>query len=412
MAKNVEIMAPVGSYESLAAAIKAGAGSVYFGVGPLNMRAHAAKKFTVDDLKELVKKCKEHNVKSYLTINTVIYDEDIQSMHELCDKAKEAKITAVICTDISAINYANSIGLKVHASTQLNISNIEAVKYFSKYVDVIVLARELSLEQIKNITEQIKEQQIKGPSGNLIKIEVFVHGALCVGISGKCYMSLAQYNQSANRGKCLHACRREYKVTDEETGDQLNIENKYVMSPKDLCTIGMIDKLVNAGISIFKIEGRGRAADYVFEVTKAYKEAIEAVNKGNYNKELIETLTKRLEKVFNRGFWMDGYYLGAKLGEWAASYGSKAKAEKIFIGKIVNYFEKPQVAEILIQANELNKGDDLLITGPTTGIVKEKAELILLDDKELDKAEKDQDITIKVKEKVRKNDQVYIIKEK
>ena len=412
MAKDIEIMAPVGSYESLTAAIQAGADSVYFGIGPLNMRAHSAKKFDIDDLKKINEICKDHKVKTYLTVNTVIYDEDIKQMQELCNKAKESNITAVIVTDIAAMQYAKKIGLRVHASTQLNISNIEAVKYFSQFVDVIVLARELSLNQIKNICQAIKEQDIKGPSGHQIKIEVFVHGALCVGIAGKCYMSLAQYAKSANRGECLHACRRSYIVIDEETGDELKIENKYVMSPKDLCTIGMIDKLIDAGIEIFKIEGRGRPPEYVHTTVKVYKEAINSVKDNTYSKEKIQTWQKELSTVFNRGFWENGYYLGNKLGEWAASYGSKATKEKVFIGKVVNYFAKQGVTEILIQANELNVGDDLMIIGPTTGILKTKVESIMLDDKEVKTAGKDADITLKVPDKVRKNDQVYIIKEK
>ena len=412
MAEDIEIMAPVGSYESLTAAVQAGADSVYFGIGPLNMRAHSAKRFTVEDLKKITDICKENKVRSYLTVNTVIYDEDIKQMQELCDAAKEAGITAVIVTDIAAMQYAKKIGLRIHASTQLNISNIEAVRYFSKFVDVIVLARELTLNQINNICNAIKEQEIKGPEGKLVKIEVFIHGALCVAIAGKCYMSLAQYAKSANRGECLHACRRSYIVIDEETGDELKIDNKYIMSPKDLCTIGIIDKLTDAGIKIFKIEGRGRPPEYVHTTVKVYKDAVKSCKDKTYSKEKIEGWQNELSTVFNRGFWEDGYYLGNKLGEWAASYGSKATKEKIFIGKVVNYFTKQGVAEILIQADELNIGDELMIIGPTTGILKTEVKTIIKDDKETEKAVKDDDITIKLPDKVRKNDQVYIIKEK
>ncbi len=410
---KTEIMAPVGSYESLAAAINARADSIYFGVGALNMRAHAAKKFTIDDLKKIVDTCKSANVKTYLTVNTVIYDEDIEDMQKLCDKAKETGVTAVIVTDIAAMQYARSIGLSIHASTQLNISNIEAVKYFSKYVDVIVLARELSLEQIKNITTQIKKQDIKGPNNEQIKIEVFVHGALCVSISGKCYMSLAQYAKSANRGECLHSCRRAYIVKDEETGDELKIENKYVMSPKDLCTITMVDKLIDAGISVFKIEGRGRPPEYVDTVVRTYKTAVEAVENKTYNKTKAEEWHKQLESVFNRGFWENGYYLGKKLGEWHDTPSSKATMEKQFIGKVKNYYVEPGIAELEIQANEIKINDEMIIIGPTSGVIKTKVDKILDEkDKEINSAEKGRTITIAVPEKVRKNDQVYILKKR
>ncbi len=410
---KTEIMAPVGSYESLAAAINAGADSIYFGVGALNMRAHAAKNLNIDDLKDIVSKCKDNNVKTYLTVNTVIYDEDIKDMQNLCDKAKEAGVTSVIVTDIAAMQYAKSIGLSIHASTQLNISNIEAVKFYAKYVDVIVLARELSLEQIKNITTQIKKEKILGPNKKLIKIEVFVHGALCVSISGKCYMSLAQYTKSANRGECLHSCRRAYIVKDEETGDELKIENKYVMSPKDLCTITMVDKLIDAGISVFKIEGRGRPPEYVDTVVRTYKTATEAVENKTYNQTHAKEWHKELESVFNRGFWENGYYLGKRLGEWHDSPGSKATTEKQFIGKVRNYFSEPNIAEIEIQANEIKINNNIIIIGPTSGVVKTKITKILDEkDKETDSATQGRTVTIKVPEKVRKNDQVYILKKR
>ena len=319
----VEIMAPSGSYESLIAAIKAGAGSVYFGVGKLNMRSKSSN-FEFDDLKKVAKICKEHNVKSYLALNTVMYDEDIDSIKKICNTAKEAGITAIIASDVSVIKYCNKIRMEVHISTQLNVSNIEAVKFYSQFADVIVLARELTLKKIKHIAKEIKKQKIKGPSGNLVKIELFVHGALCVSIAGKCYMSLALHNKSANRGECLQVCRGSYKVTDQETGNELVVDNNYVMSPKDLCTITVLDKILDSGASILKIEGRGRSPDYVYKTTKAYKEAVDACLKGKYTKEKIELWLNELQLVYNRGFWHGGYYLGNKLGEWCNCYGSKA----------------------------------------------------------------------------------------
>jgi len=406
-----ELMCPAGSFESLQAAIKAGADSVYFGVGRLNMRSRAIK-FSIDDLGEIISICKSSNVKSYLTLNSVMYDEDLEEMKGLCDKAKGLGVTAIIASDMSVIQYAHSIGLEVHMSTQTNISNIEAVKFYARYADVIVLARELSLEQIREICNQIREQNIRGPDGNLIKIEVFVHGALCVSISGKCYMSLATYNRSANRGSCLQNCRRKYIVRDEETGDELKIDNNYVMSPKDLCTIGIMDRLIDAGVEVFKIEGRARGEEYVYTVTKCYKEAIESVLKNTYTEERINNWRNELKKVFNRGFWENGYYLGKKIGEWSASYGSRAAKEKVEIGRVKNFYNEKMVAHIELTSGGLNTGDSIIVTGPATGIVSFKAGRMLKDDKEINKAVKGDSITIKVPEKARQNDRVFVMRDR
>lgn len=406
---NVEIMAPAGSFEALQAATKAGADSVYFGVGKLNMRARSAN-FKFKDLEKVAAICKKNNVKSYLALNTILYDSDIGIMKRVCNRAKKAGVNAVIVSDIAAMMYAKYIGLEVHSSTQLNISNIEAVKFFSEFTDVIIPARELTLKQIESIVKQIKKEKIKGPSGKPVKIELFCHGALCVSIAGKCYMSLATYNASANRGACLQNCRRSYKVIEEGTGNELVIDNKYVMSPKDLCTIGFLDKIVKAGVSVLKIEGRARSPEYVYEVTRAYKEAIESINRNNYTKDKIKGWTKKLKGVYNRGFWDNGYYLGKKLGQWSGTSGSKATTKKRYIGKVFNYFNKPQVAEIILEAGKLKQSDSLLITGPTTGVVQTKAETILKDDKKVREAKKKDHVTVKVPEKARKNDKVYVIK--
>ena len=407
--RSPELMSPAGDFETLNAAIKAGADSIYFGVGRVNMRSRSAN-FEDQDIEQVVETCKKHSIKSYLAINTILYDQDLESAKQLCDKAKQAGVSAIIASDISIIEYANKIGLEVHISTQANISNIEAVKFYSKYADVVVLARELTLEQIKNITYEIKEQNIKGPNKELVKIELFIHGALCVSIAGKCYMSLALYNESANRGECLQACRRSYKVTDEETGDQLTIDNKYVMSPKDICTIGIIDKLISAGISVFKIEGRARGPEYVYTTTKEYREAIDSVENNTYTEDNIEKWRTQLSSVFNRGFWEDGYYLGKKLGEWSGVYGSKATEEKMQLGKVINYFQKYNVAHILVVSNSIKAGDKILITGPTTGAVYTVAESIFKDDEQAVDAKKGEEITIPVPETVRKNDKVFLIK--
>ena len=412
MSNQIEIMAPAGSYESLMAAIYAGANSVYFGIEQLNMRARAANNFTTKDLKKIVAICQETNVKTYLTLNTVMYDHDMTLMKKICDTAKESRITAVILSDLAALQYARSIGLEVHMSTQANITNIEAVKFYSAFSDVIVLARELTLKQIASICDDITKQQIKGPSGNLIQIEIFVHGALCVAISGKCYMSLATYNSSANRGACLQNCRRSYKVIDEETGDELRIDNKYIMSPKDLCTIGFIDRIIESGVSVFKIEGRGRAPEYVDTVVRCYKEAVESVANGSYTKEKIEKWIASLERVFNRGFWHGGYYLGKELGEWSGEYGSRATTEKIFIGKVVNYYDNAKIAHLSLEAGTISVGDTLLVTGPTTGVHTQLIEGLQVDEKETKHANKGDSTTTPISVKVRKNDKIFLIKEK
>lgn len=409
--KRPEIMCPAGSFETLHAAIKAGAGSVYFGAGDLNMRARSAK-FQIDDLKKVADICKEHDVKSYLTLNTVMYDEDSELIKTMCDAAKSAGISAVIAMDMSVILYARSIGLEVHMSTQTNISNIEAVKFYAQYADVIVLARELNLKQVADICTQIKEQNIKGPGGELVQIEIFIHGAMCVSISGKCYMSLAQYNYSANRGACLQNCRREYLVTDKETGEQLTVENGFVMSPKDMCTIKILDKLINAGVSVLKIEGRARGPEYVYTVTNAYKQAVDAILNDSYTKELADKLHAELETVFNRGFWENGYYMGEELGEWCNCYGSKATTEKIHLGKVIHYFAKPGIAEILIEAQEMRVGDKILFTGPTTGALYTDVESIMKDDEKTGCAIQGYTVTIPVPDTVRVNDKVFLIRER
>lgn len=410
MTEKVELMAPAGSFEALKAAIKAGADSVYFGVKQLNMRSHSANNFGLKDLKKIKKICAENKVKCYLTLNTIVYDGEIKLIKKICNKTKEAKIDAIIATDMAVISYANSIGLRVHASTQLNVSNIEAVKFFSKYADVIILARELDLRQIKEICSKVKKEKIKGPSGNLIKIEVFVHGALCVSIAGKCFMSLAVFNKSANRGECLQNCRRSYRVIDEDTGDELKVENKYVMSPKDLCTISIVDKLIEADISVFKIEGRARSPDYVYVVTKVYREAINSYYKKTYSQENIKKWKSELKTVFNRGFWYGGYYFGKKLGDWAGVYGTRATKEKVLLGVVLNYFSRKKIGYFKLQAGKLSQGDEILITGPTTGVVFEKATSIFKDEKPVKAAEKGDLITIAINEKIRANDKLFLLK--
>ncbi|HII17488.1 TPA: U32 family peptidase [Candidatus Woesearchaeota archaeon] len=406
---DIEIMAPAGGFESLQAAIQAGADAVYFGAEQLNMRARAANNFTIEDLPKIAAIAKEHALKTYLTLNVVLYDQDLGVMRRLLRAAKEAGITAAIASDISAIQAAKEMGIEVHISTQANVSNIEAVKFYAAFADVVVLARELTLSQIKAVADEIVKQNIKGPSGRLLRIELFAHGALCVAISGKCYMSLATYNASANRGACLQNCRRSYRVTDEETGDELVIDNNYVLSPKDLCTIGFLDRLIGAGVSVFKIEGRGRKADYVYATTKAYKEAVLAVRNGTYTTEKVKGWMQELGKVYNRGFWEGGYYLGKRLGEWSGSYGSQATTEKIYAGKAINYFAKPMIAEFYLESGELKIGDAIAITGPTTGIISATVEGIRVGDRNAEKAEKGQSITIPIAETVRKNDKLFVV---
>ena len=376
--KELEIMAPAGSFECLLAAIQGGADSVYFGVGHLNMRSHSAGNFTKEDLPEVMRICRQYGIKGYLTLNITLYGEDLADARETLDAAKAAGVNAIIASDMAAILYCRSIGLEVHISTQLSISNIEALKFYAQWVDVVVLARELNLTQVKAIHDAIEKEQIKGPSGNLVRIEMFAHGAFCMAISGKCYLSLAAYGESANRGACLQVCRRGYLVTDYETGNQIHIDNKYMMSPKDLCTIGFADKFVEAGVKVFKIEGRARSADYVKITAECYRKVADAVADGNFTKELGERLKERLATVFNRGFW-DGYYLGAKMGEWSAIYGSHATRRKVYIGKVTNWFDRIGVAEIQVDAAPLHKGDDLLFIGHTTGIVEMKIEELRVD---------------------------------
>ena len=404
--QEYEIMAPVGSRESLAAAIQAGAGSIYFGIGQLNMRSHSANHFTIEDLKEIAETCNERGIKTYLTVNTVIYGEDINAMREIIDAAKAANITAVIVSDVAVMVYCRQVVMEVHLSTQLNISNIEALKFYAQFADVAVLARELNMEQVAEIYRQIEEQDIRGPRGELVRIEMFCHGAFCMAISGKCYMSLHDSNRSANRGQCTQICRRSYTVTDNETGNQLEIDNKYIMSPKDLKTIRFIDKMMKAGVRVFKIEGRARGPEYVYEVVTCYKEAIQSVLDGTYTEEKKDKWDERLSTVFNRGFW-DGYYQGQRLGEWTKNYGNKATEKKVLVGKVMKYFSKLGVAEIAVEASEIEKDQNMLITGPTTGIMKFDASEIRYDLKPVEKAEKGWRVSVPVPDKVRPNDKVY-----
>ena len=409
---KIEIMAPAGSYEALMAAINAGANSVYFGIEQLNMRARAANNFTTEDLKKIVKICKEHNVKTYLTLNTIMYDHDITLMKKICDTAKEAGVTAAIASDIAAMQYAKSIDLEVHVSTQANVSNFETIKFYAQFADVIVLARELTLKQVQSICDQIKEEQIKGPSGNLLQVELFVHGAMCVAISGKCYMSLATHNASANRGACLQNCRKAYRVIDDETGQELKIENKYVMSPKDLCTIPFLDKILATGVSVLKIEGRGRAPDYVHTTVQCYREAADAFEEGTYTQEKIDAWMIRLESVYNRGFWKGGYYLGKEINMWSGEYGSQATREKQLIGRATHYFSQKKIGVFQLESRELNVGDSILITGPTTGVIEETVKSIFVDEKEVQTAKKGDEITIPIATKIRNNDKLFVVHEK
>ena len=401
-----EIMAPVGSRESLAAAIQAGADSVYFGIGQLNMRSHSANHFTIDDLKETAGICREKGVKTYLTVNTIIYGEDIDTMHTIIDAAKESGISAVIASDVAVMTYCNKTGVEVHLSTQLNISNIEALKFYAQFADVVVLARELNISQVSDIYRQIKEQDIRGPHGDLIRIEMFCHGALCMAVSGKCYMSLHNANRSANRGECVQICRRSYTATDNETGNQLEIDNKYIMSPKDLKTIRFINRLMEAGVRVFKIEGRARGPEYVHTVVGCYKEAVRSVLEGTFTEDRKDQWDKRLATVFNRGFW-DGYYQGQTLGEWNKHYGSNATEKKVYIGKGVRFFSKLGVAEFSVEAAEFRPGDRLLITGPTTGVMYVTPEEIHGDNGAVDVAMKGTRISIAVPDKVRQSDKLF-----
>ena len=403
---DFEIMAPVGSRESLAAAINAGANSVYFGIGKLNMRSHSANHFTIDDLKEIAETCNAKGIQTYLTVNTVIYGEDIETMHEIIDAAKAANITAVIASDVAVMMYCRQVEVEVHLSTQLNISNIDALKFYAQFADVAVLARELNMDQVKEIHEQIIKQNICGPKGQPIRIEMFCHGAFCMAISGKCYMSLHDSNRSANRGACTQICRRSYTVTDNETGNQLEIDNKYIMSPKDLKSVRFIDKMMDAGVRVFKIEGRARGPEYVHTVVSCYKEAIESVLDGTFTEEKKDQWDERLSTVFNRGFW-DGYYQGQKMGEWTKDYGNKATEKKVLIGKVIKYFSRLGVAEVAVEANTFAKGEKLLITGNSTGAMFLNAEEIRYDLNPVDKAEQGWRVSIPVPDKVRPNDKLF-----
>lgn len=403
--QQYEIMAPVGSYESLAAAIKAGANSVYFGISSLNMRARSANSFTVDDLRQIAATCDEAGVKTYLTVNTIIYDEDLALMREIVDAAHGAGISAVIASDVAVMMYARSIGQEIHLSTQLNITNVEALRFYAQFADVVVLARELNLEQVYTIYKAIQEENICGPAGEKIRIEMFCHGALCMAVSGKCYLSLHEMNASANRGACMQICRRGYKVEDADSGVELEVENKYIMSPKDLKTIHFLNKMMDAGVRVFKIEGRARGPEYVSKVVTAYREAIEAKLKGDFTQAHIDKWDESLKSVFNRGFW-DGYYLGQRLGEWSHNYGSEATEKKVYVGKGVKYFSKLGVAEFLVEAGELEVGDKILVTGPTTGAVFSTVEEARVDLKPVDKVQKGERFSMKL-EKIRPSDKLY-----
>ena len=405
---DFEIMAPVGSRESLAAAINAGADSVYFGIGQLNMRSHSANHFTIDDLREIASICSEHGIKTYLTVNTIIYGEDIDTMHQIVDAAAEAGISAVIASDVAVMTYCRQRGVEVHLSTQLNISNIEALKFYAQFADVVVLARELNMEQVAEIYRQIEQQHVCGPSGQLVRIEMFCHGALCMAVSGKCYMSLHDANRSANRGQCVQICRRSYTVTDNETGNQLEIDNKYIMSPKDLKTIRFMDRMMKAGVRVFKIEGRARGPEYVHTVVSCYKEAVSSVINGTFTEERKDEWDQRLATVFNRGFW-DGYYQGQRLGEWNRHYGSNATERKVLVGKVIKYFSKLGVAEVAVEASEFELGDKLLITGNATGALWLTADEIRYDLKPVERALQRQRVSIPVPEKVRPNDKLFRI---
>lgn len=403
---RIELMAPAGNFESLQATLDNGCDSVYFGVEQLNMRARATMNFTLDDLPEIARRCQEKNVRTYLTLNTIIYDHDLSVVKTLLNKAKEANITAVIAADQAVIMTARSIGMEVHISTQVNVTNIETVKFYALFADTIVLSRELSLRQVKKITEQIEKEQIKGPSGNLVEIEIFGHGALCMAVSGKCYLSLHSHNSSANRGACKQNCRKKYTVIDQESGFEIEIDNEYMMSPKDLCTIDFLDQVIDSGIKVLKIEGRGRAPEYVATVIKTYREAIDAYYEETFSQEKIAQWMDILNTVYNRGFW-SGYYLGQKLGEWSKDPGSNATQKKVYVGKGMHYFPKSSVAEFKIEAYDVKIGDKILITGPSTGVQELVLEDMMVNDSKLEKATKGDSLTLKVPFRVRLSDKMY-----
>lgn len=408
-AKDFEVMAPVGSRESLAAAIQAGADSIYFGIGQLNMRSHSANHFDINDLHEIAETCDRHGIKTYLTVNTIIYDDDLDAMRQIIDAAKVAGITAVIASDVAVMVYCRQVGVEVHLSTQLNISNVEALKFYAQFADVSVLARELNMDQVAHIHREIERQNICGPMGRQVRIEMFCHGALCMAISGKCYMSLHAQNRSANRGECVQICRRSYTATDNETGNQLEIDNKYLMSPKDLKTVRFIDRMMDAGVRVFKIEGRARGPEYVYTVVRCYKEAIQAVLDGTFTDEKKDAWDQRLATVFNRGFW-DGYYQGQTMGEWNRGYGSNATERKVLVGKVTKYFSKLGVAEIAVEATHFELGDKLLITGNTTGVMYLDATEIRYDLQPVERAEQGWRVSIPVTGKVRPNDKFFKLK--
>lgn len=401
-------MAPVGSRDSLAAAIQAGADSVYFGVGQLNMRSHSANHFDLNDLDYIVATCREHGIKTYLTVNTIIYDDDVETMHAIVDAAVKAGVSAVIASDVAVMTYCRKVGMEVHLSTQLNISNVEALEFYSRFADVSVLARELNMKQVRHIHDEIARRNVCGPSGKQVRIEMFCHGALCMAVSGKCYMSLHAANRSANRGQCVQVCRRSYTVTDNETGNQLEIDNKYIMSPKDLKTIRFIDKMIDAGVRVFKIEGRARGPEYVYTVVSCYKEAIESVLDGTFTEEKKAAWDERLATVFNRGFW-DGYYQGQTMGEWNDQYGSLATEKKTLVGMVNKYFSKIGVGEIAVQASIFKKGDRLLITGPTTGAMYLDATEIHDDNGPIEETVQHTYVSVPVPGKVRPHDKVFRI---
>jgi putative protease len=408
--QHIELMAPAGNFESLQAALDNGANSVYFGVEQLNMRARATVNFTIDDLPEIAKRCEKKHVRTYLTLNTIIYDHDLSIVKTLLKQAKEANITAVIAMDQAVIASAREIGMEVHISTQLNITNIETVKFYSLFADTMVLSRELSLRQVKKITEQIEKEQIKGPSGRLIEIEIFGHGALCMAVSGKCYMSLHSYNSSANRGACKQNCRKKYTVIDQETGFEMELDNEYIMSPKDLCTIDFLDEIVDAGIKVLKIEGRGRAPEYVAKVIKCYRDAIDSVANETYSKEKVISWMQELEKVYNRGFW-SGYYLGQKLGEWSTGSGSHATQKKVYIGKGTHFYPKAKIGEFKIEAFDITVGDTILVTGPTTGAKEMEVTDMMVNDLKSEKGSKGDLVTIPMDFRIRPSDKLYKIVE-
>lgn len=406
--QEIEIMSPAGSFDALMTAIQGGAGSVYFGAGQLNMRARSSSNFSPDDIRRITEICREHGVKSYLTLNTIIYDEELSLMREMVDLAKDSDVSAIIASDLSVLEYARSRGVEIHISTQCNITNIEAVKFYAKYADVMVLARELNIGQMEGITRAIREKRITGPKGELVQIEVFVHGALCMAVSGKCYISLDNFNSSANRGACMQPCRRAYHVKDVDNQIELEVDNKYIMSPKDLMTLPILDRLLDAGVTVLKIEGRGRSAEYVKTVTRTYHEAVEAWKNRQYTRENVEKWTAEVNKVYNRGFW-SGYYLGEKTGEWSERYGSQATQKKVYIGKVINFFAKLNVAEIKIETHSLSAGDSFLVIGPTTGAYEGKADEIRVELKPVGQAVKGDHCSVAVTETLRRGDKVYLV---